>query len=55
MLYGEHDATPAREDAQRVAALLPHATVQEVPGAGHWPWLEQPETVETIAAFLAAP
>jgi pimeloyl-ACP methyl ester carboxylesterase len=29
--------------------------VQEVPGAGHWPWLEHPETVETIAAFLETP
>lgn len=55
VLYGEREATRPREDAQRVAALLPHATVQEVPGAGHWPWLEQPEAVETIAAFLEAP
>jgi pimeloyl-ACP methyl ester carboxylesterase len=54
VLYGERDAAPARDDAQRVAGLLPHAMVQEVPGAGHWPWLERSETVETIAAFLEA-
>jgi pimeloyl-ACP methyl ester carboxylesterase len=55
VLYGERDAAQAREDAQRVAGLLPDATVREVPGAGHWPWLDRPETVETIAAFLEAP
>ena len=55
VLYGEHDGASAREDARRVAGLLPDATVQEVPGAGHWPWLEHPETIETIAAFLEAP
>jgi pimeloyl-ACP methyl ester carboxylesterase len=26
----------------------------ELPGAGHWPWLEDPRLIETIANFLAA-
>jgi pimeloyl-ACP methyl ester carboxylesterase len=51
VLYGELDPR-AREDAQRVAALLPDATLREVPGAGHWPWLDEQSTVQTIAAFL---
>jgi pimeloyl-ACP methyl ester carboxylesterase len=55
VLYGERDAAQARDDAQRVAGLLPGGLVHEVPGAGHWPWLERAETVETIAAFLEAP
>ena len=55
VLYGGRDGASAREAAQRVAGLLTHATVQEVPGARHWPWLEHPETVETIAAFLETP
>jgi pimeloyl-ACP methyl ester carboxylesterase len=26
----------------------------ELPDAGHWPWLEAPRLVETIANFLTA-
>jgi pimeloyl-ACP methyl ester carboxylesterase len=37
-----------------VATLL-HARLAIIPGAGHWPWLENPEPArEAIRAFLAA-
>ncbi|MFZ0088533.1 MAG: alpha/beta hydrolase [Solirubrobacteraceae bacterium] len=32
---------------------IPHAVVERVPGAGHWPWLEKPELVGRVAAFVA--
>ncbi|UBV15178.1 alpha/beta fold hydrolase [Mycolicibacterium fortuitum] len=33
--------------------IFRHCEVQSVPGAGHWPWLEQPDLVsEHVTAFL---
>jgi pimeloyl-ACP methyl ester carboxylesterase len=55
VLFGEQDRDQGAEHAQRVAALLPRATVRGIPGAGHWPWLDRPEAAEIIAAFLEAP
>jgi pimeloyl-ACP methyl ester carboxylesterase len=26
--------------------------VEHLAGAGHWPWLDQPELVERVGAFL---
>lgn len=34
------------------AERLPNAELAEVPGAGHWPWLEQPELIERVIRFL---
>jgi pimeloyl-ACP methyl ester carboxylesterase len=34
------------------ARALPHAELMEVSDAGHWPWLERPDLVERIVAFL---
>ena len=33
--------------------LLPNATVAEIPGAAHYPWVDTPEQFrETVASFL---
>jgi pimeloyl-ACP methyl ester carboxylesterase len=34
------------------AERLPNAELAEVPGAGHWPWFEQPELIERVIRFL---
>ena len=34
------------------AERLPNSTLIEVPGAGHWPWLDSPELVETMIRFV---
>ena len=31
---------------------LPHAVVERVAGAGHWPWLDQPSLAERVAGFV---
>jgi pimeloyl-ACP methyl ester carboxylesterase len=36
----------------RYAEALGGKTELEMVDAGHWPWLEQPELVERVAAFL---
>jgi pimeloyl-ACP methyl ester carboxylesterase len=43
---------PARF-GEAYAARLPEARVELVRDAGHWPWLDRPEVVGTVADFLA--
>lgn len=53
LLWGEDDLFGGPETARRFAADLPHAELEVLPGAGHAPWLDQPEHVATrIAGFL---
>ena len=52
IVWGERDRWLAPELAERYAARLPNATVEIVADAGHWPWLDRPDTVELIARFL---
>lgn len=52
IVWGEDDPWLAPELARRYAERLPDAEVEIVPGAGHWPWLDRPEVVERVAAFL---
>jgi pimeloyl-ACP methyl ester carboxylesterase len=54
ILWGERDPWLPPAFADAYAARLPDATVEHVPGAGHWPWLEQPGLVTRVAEFLAA-
>lgn len=55
VMTGERDPWVAPAFANTCATRLPNATLQVIPGAGHWPWLDQPSALDQIAAFLAAP
>ncbi|WP_060879718.1 alpha/beta fold hydrolase [Streptomyces scabiei] len=53
VLAGEFDTGPTPELARRAAALFPEARFTVQPGAGHFPWLDDPEWfVREVAAFL---
>ena len=54
MLWGEADPWLPVSFADAYAQRLPHAELERVPAAGHWPWLDQPEVLERVARFLAA-
>jgi pimeloyl-ACP methyl ester carboxylesterase len=54
VVWGEDDPYLAPVWAGRLAAALPDATVRRVPGAGHWPWAQQPALVAEIGAFLGS-
>jgi pimeloyl-ACP methyl ester carboxylesterase len=55
VLWGERDRYLEPALADRIAAGLGGETVVEtVPGAGHWPWLDDRHVPERVAAFLAA-
>jgi pimeloyl-ACP methyl ester carboxylesterase len=55
-LQGEHDAFISRRPEQAWAAIAaeqPNVRVARIPGAGHLPWLDQPErVVAEIEGFL---
>jgi pimeloyl-ACP methyl ester carboxylesterase len=54
VVWGERDRYLPPSWAPRVAAALGgEATVEVVPGAGHWPWLDRPDVVERVSEFIA--
>ena len=53
VLWGEQDPWLAPSFADAYGRLLPHAAVEHVPGAGHWPWLDVPSLAERLTGFLA--
>ncbi len=54
ILWGERDPVFPAADGQRLAATLPNAALQILPGAGHLPHEEQPDAVNAaLLDFLA--
>lgn len=54
VVWGERDPYIPTRFAAAYAKALGGATLQEEPGAGHWPWIDRPELVEQVTDFLAA-
>lgn len=52
VLVGRYDYITPPSQARRLAALAPNATVLELPGSGHFPFVEEPD--DYVAAFRAA-
>ncbi|MFJ8759402.1 alpha/beta fold hydrolase [Streptomyces cyaneofuscatus] len=53
LLVGEYDLNSPPEAVAECAGLFPHATLVEQPGAGHYPWMDDPgRFVATVSAFL---
>ena len=50
-MWGEADPWLEPRFADAYVARLPDARRELVPGAGHWPWLDQPELLARLAAF----
>jgi len=50
-VWGDQDPWLPSTFADAYAQRLGHATVEHVPGAGHWPWLDQPTVAERLAGF----
>jgi pimeloyl-ACP methyl ester carboxylesterase len=54
LLSGEYDVSLPPKRAAEYAGLFPRAEPVVQPGAGHFPWLDDPEWfVRTVTAFLA--
>jgi pimeloyl-ACP methyl ester carboxylesterase len=55
VVWGDRDpGIPARFADAYGAALGGQTEVVHLPDAGHWPWHDRPDVVDTVAAFLAA-
>ncbi|MFE4720001.1 alpha/beta fold hydrolase, partial [Streptomyces sp. NPDC056728] len=53
VLAGERDGGPRPRVAAAVAELLPHAELAVQEGAGHFPWVDDPDRfTRTVASFL---
>jgi pimeloyl-ACP methyl ester carboxylesterase len=55
VLWGEEDPYLGTDDGRAFERQLDGARFVVVAGAGHWPWIDRPELVDEVAAFLAAP
>lgn len=55
VVVGEQDVVTPPEKAKAMAALMPQARLEVIPGAGHLPNLEQPQAFQrALGAFLAS-
>lgn len=53
LIHGERDPLPVAA-SRATTALVPQARLETLPDCGHFPWLEQPEQIESIVTrFLA--
>jgi pimeloyl-ACP methyl ester carboxylesterase len=55
LVWGERDPWWDEAVLDAYAARLPGARIERIPGAGHWPWLDDPAVVELTAGFLEDP
>jgi pimeloyl-ACP methyl ester carboxylesterase len=54
VVWGDRDPYIPARFGDGFAAALGDATVEHVPDAGHWPWLERPDLVERMCAWIGA-
>jgi pimeloyl-ACP methyl ester carboxylesterase len=54
ILWGEQDPWFPVEHAAAYAGVVPGARLERIPGAGHWPWLDEPGVIDTVARFIEA-
>ncbi len=55
VVWGDRDPyIPPRFAEAYAAALGGPAQVLHLPDAGHWPWLDRPDLIDTVTAFLDA-
>jgi pimeloyl-ACP methyl ester carboxylesterase len=52
ILHGARDPWLAPGLAEAYAALVPGGRREAIADAGHWPWLDRPDAIDTLQAFL---
>jgi len=55
VVWGERDPWLSIELADAYAARFSNAKLERVRDAGHWPWLDQPQLIDRVAAYLGVP
>jgi pimeloyl-ACP methyl ester carboxylesterase len=54
IVWGERDPWYGPEVLKAYADRLPKARIERLPGAGHWPWLDDQRAVALLTEFLGA-
>ena len=53
VIWGDADPYIASQFADALAGMLGgEARVEHLPDAGHWPWLDRPDVIETVTSFM---
>ena len=52
LIWGDADPWLPVALATQYTERLPHAELRLVPGAGHWPWLEDPAVADAVADYV---
>jgi pimeloyl-ACP methyl ester carboxylesterase len=53
VVWGERDPYLPTRFAEAYARALPSSTLQVVPAAGHWPWIDDTRVVDDVLSFLS--
>lgn len=53
VVWGVRDPYIPERFGRAYAEAIPHAELLEVADAGHWPWLDRPELIARVVAFLS--
>lgn len=53
VLWGDRDPYIPIKFAQAYAKSLPSSTLQAVPAAGHWPWIDDARVIDRVLEFIA--
>jgi len=53
VVWGGRDRYLPARFGPAYAARLPNSELIEIPGAGHWPWIDEPDVVDRVIRFLA--
>lgn len=54
VVWGDKDPFVGAAFADAYGEALPNSEVMRLPDAGHWPWYDRPDLIETITGFLDA-
>lgn len=54
VLWGDQDPYIPTSFAQSYADALPNAEAAVIADAGHWPWIDKPETIDRVCDFVLA-
>jgi pimeloyl-ACP methyl ester carboxylesterase len=54
VVWGMRDPYIPARFAREYARALANAELLELPDAGHWPWLDRPDTIDRVVEFLGA-
>lgn len=52
VLWGDRDVYLPTRFAEAYAAVLPESTLDVRAGVGHWPWIDDPSTIDRVLEFL---